>query len=270
MKQLTEQERKEIIINILVELDEFCKTNKIKYFLTGGTLLGAIRHKGFIPWDDDADIAMLREDYERFTSIFNSNYIGNIKWIDTYNTKKYYLPHGKLIDTRTYLMEDYRFACGIGVYVDVFPIDNVGDDKEIAEKESSQRTLVEQLFPRKFEKVSKNNSIKRNLAILAASLLPNNGHYIAKKREERIRKISKGKNGKYVANLYRSYGTNKITLKSNFENVKKAEFEGHMFNIPTGYDNYLQDLYGDYMQLPPPEERITHHHDVAYWINENN
>ncbi len=267
MKQITQEERKEILINILVELDGFCKANNIKYFLTGGTLLGAIRHKGFIPWDDDADVAMLREDYERFISIFNSSYQGDIKWIDIYRNNKYYLPHGKLIDTRTCLIEDYRFASEIGVYVDVFPIDNVGDNKEEALRQSSERTLVEQLFPRKFEKISKNNSIKRNLAILVASLLPNNGHYIAKKREARIRKISKDKNGKYVANLYRSYGTSKITLQSNFENTKEAEFEGHIFQIPVGYDNYLHDLYGEYMQLPPLEERVTHHHDVAYWIN---
>ena len=266
MQKLTQEERKEIIINILIELDKFCKKEKIHYFLTGGTLLGAIRHKGFIPWDDDADVAMLREDYERFNSTFNAEHEGNIKWINIYNTKDYYLPFGKLIDTRTYLLEDYRFACGIGVYVDVFPIDNVGDDKKIAAREIAKRTLVEQLFPRKFEKISKEHSLKRNLAIIAASILPNNGYYIAKKKEARIRKVSYKKNGKYVANLYGAYGENEITLKTNLEETKETEFEGHMLQIPAGYENYLHGLFGDYMQLPPVEERVTHHHDVAYWI----
>ncbi len=265
MRVLTSEERKEIIIGILVEFDQFCKDNNLQYFLTGGTLLGAIRHKGFIPWDDDADVAMMREDYEKFKSSFNIKHKGYLKWIDIYNNKKYYLPHGKLIDTRTSLLEDYRFSSEIGVYIDIFPIDNVGDDKEAALRESSKRTFIEQLFPRKFEKISKEYSLKRNFAIILASFLPNNGHYIAKKKEARIRTISKGKNGRYVANLYRSYGTNRITLKSNFEKTQEAEFEGHMFQIPIGYDNYLHDLYGDYMRLPPMEEQVTHHHDVAYW-----
>ena len=256
MIELSVEDRKKLLLEMLLEIDSFCRVNGIQYFLTGGTLLGAIRHKGFIPWDDDIDIAMIREDYERFAETFNEKYIGHLKWIDLSNTENYYLPFGKIIDTRTSLFENIAYAIEIGIYIDIFPIDNLGDDEEIA---------AEKINPIKALHVSKERSIIKNIAILLCKLYPCDGNKLAKKRDSKYKRIAKGNNGKYVANLYGAWGTKEITLKSNFDSALETDFEGHQFMIPVGYDNLLKDVYGDYMKLPPEEKRVSHHENKAYW-----
>lgn len=270
MRELNTFERKQLLINMLVEVDRFCRKNGICYFLTGGTLLGAIRHQGFIPWDDDIDIAMFRPDYDKFSLIFNNKYEGSLKWIDLNNTEDYYLPTGKIIDTRTLLIENVGYAVPIGVFIDVFPIDNIGEDKELAKIKITIKKLIERFMLLKYAKVSRPRSIIKNFIILLCKLCPFNGRMIAKKRDEMNKKIIFEKSSKYVANLYGAWGIKEITLRSNFETSLKVEFEGHLFNIPSGFDNYLRDLYGDYMTLPPPDKRVSHHDNVAYWKDDRN
>lgn len=128
MKQITQEELKNIQVNILDRVKAFCDANEIEYFLFAGTLLGAVRHKGYIPWDDDIDICMRRKDYDRFFEVFNTDRKDGLRAIDYKNEKGYYLASGKVIDDRTIMQETTNFDKKIGVYIDVFPLDDLPEN----------------------------------------------------------------------------------------------------------------------------------------------
>ena len=130
MKIITSEELKAIQLDLLQKTADFCKENGIRYYLCGGTLLGAIRHKGYIPWDDDIDISMPRPDYDRFISMFNKPE-NDYQVIDMSNNKKYGLPFAKVHDTRTFVDELQYTKDQFGVYIDIFPIDGVGEDEQV-------------------------------------------------------------------------------------------------------------------------------------------
>lgn len=131
-KDISVEELKMIQLKILDSIDDFCKKNGIQYFLFSGTLIGAVRHKGYIPWDDDVDICMKRKDYDRFFSEFNQQRRDTLKAISAEIEKNYYLASGKVIDTATVIEEENNCAMPIGVYVDIFPMDNLpADDKKL-------------------------------------------------------------------------------------------------------------------------------------------
>ena len=120
-KNISVEELKMLQLKILDSIDDFCKKNEIQNFLFSGTLIGAVRHKGYIPWDDDVDICMKRKDYDRFFAEFNQQRQDTLKAISTETEKDYYLASGKVIDTATVIEEENNYAMPIGVYVDVFP-----------------------------------------------------------------------------------------------------------------------------------------------------
>ena len=130
MKEIGLEELKCIQLDLLQKTAEFCENNGIRYFLCGGTLIGAIRHHGYIPWDDDIDISMPRPDYDKFIKIFNKpeNYY---QVIDMSNNSKYGFPFAKVHDTRTLVNELQYSRDSFGVYIDIFPIDGVGEDKQV-------------------------------------------------------------------------------------------------------------------------------------------
>ncbi|MBQ8445584.1 MAG: LicD family protein, partial [Opitutales bacterium] len=129
MREITHEELKQIQLGILDKVHEFCEKNGITYFLSSGTLIGAVRHKGYIPWDDDLDLYMPRADYDKFIKLFSANSPENTKLLSLETDKKYQYPFAKVIDDRTEMVET---AVGesfkIGVYIDVFPVDSVPDN----------------------------------------------------------------------------------------------------------------------------------------------
>lgn len=130
MQEITEiAELKEIQLGILREIDKLCKAYHLKYFMSDGTLLGAVRHKGYIPWDDDLDIWMPRKDYEKLEQIMNQE--GSCyKVVNHKNTKGYIYAFGKAVDTRTILKENIEVNCPMGIYVDIFPYDGLPGGKK--------------------------------------------------------------------------------------------------------------------------------------------
>ena len=126
-KELSLEEKKKILVSILSEVHNFCDENNLKYFLPGGTLIGAVRHKGFIPWDDDIDIYMPRNDYEKFLCEFNKE--SERYQVISLKTDGYYLPFGKVIDTKTVLIENVDSDYKMGIYLDIFPLDNLSITK---------------------------------------------------------------------------------------------------------------------------------------------
>lgn len=269
---MTLDEIKQCAFNILLYLDAFCKERNITYWLCGGTLLGALRHKGFIPWDDDIDIMMPREDYNRLCVEFPKD--GRYRLLNSDNTKNFPYAFGKIIDTTTIKIEPLRRKYQkIGIDIDVFPIDNYPDDIEAANK-MCQSIEVEQ---KKLYSVLAKYSKGRNFVVTIVRFITTAFWHItddlglnsAQKFIFRIQKLSQQYNSDKTINcgiaIIAHYGIREMNKKTVYASNKEVEFEKHCFPAPIGYDEYLSNLYGNYMLLPPKEKRVTHHSYHAYW-----
>ena len=171
-KNISVEELKMLQLKILDSIDDFCKKNEIQYFLFSGTLIGAVRHKGYIPWDDDVDICMKRKDYDRFFAEFNQQRQDTLKAISTETEKDYYLASGKVIDTATVIEEENNYAMLIGVYVDVFPMDYLpADDKKL--KQLNHRIdIYRKMLVLKSVPVSDRRATVKNWLHLIRMMLP--------------------------------------------------------------------------------------------------
>ena len=265
-KEITIDESKEIQLNLLQNVMTFCKENKIRCWLCGGTLLGAIRHHGFIPWDDDIDLEMPREDYIRFLKLFHGK--NNIKIISIENNSHYYQVFAKIYDSRTCLIENINHACKIGVCLDIFPLDNLTDDFEDCKKLAGRLSFWQKILKFKLIKLSKNRPLSRNILIAIGKLfsIVFSVRYIIKKIDVLTQTFSYNKESVYVGALAtQTYGLREIMKREWFQEDIEVKFEGAMYPAPAGYHNILSQMYGDYM-IPPPENKRKSHHDyIAYW-----
>ncbi|WP_297646823.1 LicD family protein [uncultured Treponema sp.] len=267
MQQINIDELKTIQLSILDYIHTFCMKNNIRYSLCGGTLIGAVRHKGYIPWDDDIDIIMPRADYEKFCSSFNCNTnYSKFKVLTCFNDRQYFQPFAKVVDTQTKLVESYdRPIDNLGVYVDVFPVDFLPNSfierKKYWKKIFKKRNFATVIY----QKRNKNEGfVKRIFRIVLFYLfrfLPAN--IFAKK----INKFATKKyfSSDYVACSVFGYGKKEEMPKSVFNSCFELEFEGKKYNVMCGYKTYLKNIYGDYMKLPPKENQVPKHDFRAYW-----
>lgn len=265
MKELSLQELKEIEFEILKVFDSFCKENNIRYFLSHGTLLGAIRYKKFIPWDDDVDVLVPREDYNRLLSLYQDN--ERYRLFAFEKDQNYRYPYAKLCDMTTRKDEpSYNNGVVLGVDMDIFPLDAWDDSLEKAKREvKSQRKAMFRLGLTKLKKPDSLNPIKRFVkgVVMALCKMRGSEHY--------LRKLIKGsqayKNAEavYLGNkAWCVYGERDIIPAEVFANSVEIEFEGERFPAPADWDKYLTCLYGDYLPEPPKEKQKTHHSFVAY------
>ena len=274
MQELTLTDIQTLSLDILQAVHDFCKAAGIKYSLAYGTLIGAIRHKGFIPWDDDIDIIMPRPDYDRFIHSFTAPGLGLVSEKD----KNYYLNYCRVFDTVKTVCEtklpigkDYKG----GVWIDVFPADGVSDDYELfaANIKQYKRPWTLQLRYRyslaSLKEILKAGSLK-DICILLAVKVSSQGRKLLDKvnaevRENAIR-IPYGATKHWSQLTVLDDGVRNYQLCSDFEETVDTEFEGQSFKIMRGYDRVLRNIYGDYMQLPPEEQRQPKHgHVTLYW-----
>ncbi len=265
---ITKDQLKRIQIDILDAVDAYCKENEIPYYLFAGTLIGAARHKGYIPWDDDIDICMRRNDYDQFFQEFNLNRNDSYQAISHKNTSGYYLAAGKVVDNRTVMQENSNSRITFGVYVDVFPMDDLpSDDKKLLQL-NRKIDLWRKLLILKRLQVSKDRKWYKNLPVRMGHVILAlfSYNYLIKK----IEKIAKTYNGMVECNRLGdisvfSYGMREVFDLKDFQPEGKIEFEGKMYNCPGKYDVVLSKMYGDYMKLPPKEKQVSHHVYHAYW-----
>lgn len=260
--KVTIDELRKIQLNILTIVDSFCEENNIKYVLAAGTLIGAIRHKGFIPWDDDIDIYMPRPDYERFLVEFN-DYNSRYKAISIESDKKFLYQYAKISDQKTILIENVRNSYELGINIDVFPIDGIGnDDTKLLKKQ----ILLRYMYDVKIIKFSKKRALIKNIILLAGKVILAgvSTQTIVKKMITNSKKYDYNEADK-VCVLVEGLDNNKVYDKSVFSETITTQFEGSFFKIPKGYDEYLKGAYGDYMKLPPEKDRVTHHSFEVYY-----
>lgn len=263
MKEITSlDEMKFIQLNIMDKIHMFCNDMNISYFLSHGSLLGAVRHKGFIPWDDDIDIFMMREDYDRFCKEFplrQKQY--NLELVNA-NTSIYYgRAMSKVFDVRTMLVEpNYLFDDNIGVNIDIWPLDGVPVEIKSRRKHLRKIEFTQNVLYGRIIKTSACNGL--SLKILHFLLLP----LSPKKIVQRINKLQL----RYPYNSSDSVSCyvdpyKKIFKREWFSVRELVPFEDREYYIPACANDILTALYGDYMKLPPVEEQHSNHVVNAYW-----
>ncbi|MBO5478790.1 MAG: LicD family protein [Clostridia bacterium] len=259
---------------VLKKVVKICEENNFRYFLTYGSMLGAVRHQGIIPWDDDIDIMMPRPDYEKIKKYFldNEEELKPLKIFDKSVVEKY--PHMiiRISDQRYHLIFDNEKDYDIGLFVDIYPIDGVGNDfmaaKKLVKKTKRLASLCF-LTGRKSFGVDNTKSIKKMIIKFPAFLwakLNGNNHYILKL--DKLAKTYDYNNSKYVACVAwppKIYDKEKIVFtKEIMEETIDWKFENSEFKILKKYDEFLSANYGDYMTPPSEKGKKTNHTYKAY------
>ena len=264
MRKIEVSEMKKRLVEMVEYLDKLCDKNGLTLFMSGGTLLGAVRHKGFIPWDDDIDMYLTRPDYDKLIEIFRSNgNNGRYKLCSYELQKKYSYTFAKLIDTTTLLLEK-NADCGeeLGLFIDIFPVDGLGDSEETAKKQMKKLSkYITANYSLIVAPWRKGVSFVKNFAI--ACLRAAIKIYGVKRFHKKMSKIVHSlpyETSKYVGEYVDEIGDKRIMLKSDmYEDYEVMDFENIKLKAPKNWDKWLTQFYGDYMTLPPEEKRVLTH-----------
>lgn len=266
MRELSEEELKRCQLDILMNLDAFCEENAIKYSLGCGTLLGAIRHKGFIPWDDDIDIYLLRKDYnkliEQFPLVLNTNYeLYSLERDPSYNRA-----YAIACDNRTIEKEFQDYPLNKGVSIDIFPIDYITDDLRNFESFNRKRKIFQILYSIKVVKLANSRNLVKNMGLLLGKVFLSliSSRFLAMRINKYAQKFNKYPTNSLFDSTMGAYLKRPFKVES-FSNTINLPFEDRFFKCMIGYDDVLTANYGDYMTPPPPEKRRSTHNSIAYW-----
>lgn len=263
MRKIEVEELKKIQIQILDVVDTYCRNNKVNYWIDTGTLLGAVRHKGYIPWDDDIDLGMLRKDYEVFVEKFNKSN-NRYKCCTMENTYDFPFAFAKVMDTETVLYEPNKEeGIKLSINIDIFVYDNAPDDVEqlkamYDDRDKNINWYRRRILP-KWTSGSKIKKIIRYIFCLLLKIVPR--HFFVNKINKNIKQYDETDTG-YVGNF--TSDSKILCSKEAFDSFIDIEFEGKKYKAPIGYDKWLRAFYGDYMQLPPVEKRVSRHSFEAY------
>lgn len=267
-RELSSAELRKIQLDILTAIDEYCSLNHIRYSLAYGSLLGAVRHKGYIPWDDDIDIFVPRDDYERLMESFPEGYKGHYNIASLSRDPMYLYPFAKAYDNDTVLIEHVRDKKNIGVNIDIFPIDNVPDVEQEWKKYDKKRRFNNSIFRLRFVRLKKSRSIWKNLVLIIINMLtfPITQRKWSERKNKNAQKY-KMQPGKYCYD--NCNGVYKIPRYKRewFEQFIRIPFEDREFMAIADYDECLTTTYGDYMTPPPVDKRQTKHSFNAYFKN---
>lgn len=277
MQELTATELvkwKRIITDVLRAFQEICHQHQLTYYGIGGTAIGAVRHHGIIPWDDDIDVGMPRPDFERFLDICRHSDLGDYELVSSETHPDYNLPFPKFCNRNTTLVERSDVPCIIGLFIDVFPLDSTSDD--IIEVEALVGRYKK--LQNRYEAICTHSTFLQYLALLVSPhewgrfVYKTLGFFcrgpmkrsILKKMNRICQKYAYGETD-HLINYGGAYGMREL-FSSNVLDGKPVcmPFENITINLMPGYDEYLHGIYGDYMQFPPEEKRIAHHLKAFY------
>ncbi len=273
MVELTDEQLKQVEQSVLDRFAALCLRQGWRYTLIGGTLLGAVRHKGFIPWDDDIDVAMPRTDYDKLVAYCRENK-PPFGYVFHETDKTWTSLAGKIYDEDTVIVDTVvnRFDSKCGVFVDVFPIDGMGNSKEEAEKTMKKsrfnRELLNAISWKKFSKSKTHGWIYEpfRFAFYLLSRCANPQKTI-RKIEKTFRKYD-FETSAYVGIVCGSYRNREIFPRSVYDKYAALPFEDTEYAAIEQATTYLSQIYGNYMALPPEEKRVSHHTFTAYRLEE--
>jgi len=263
--RLTDEESKRLLCDMLFEFDRFCKENNLKYWLGGGTLLGAVRHRGFIPWDDDIDLFMPRDDFQKLLKYGRiTSSIEIVPPAKRRGTIYHPFAYGNLHENTTVMISHtLKHNTGKGQFIDIFPLDNIPDGilfKKILRriltllqhlrnacvyrKQIEERTRIRQKIIRWLVRFSDGTVYAKVINFISRSCRNNSSELVG----------------------YISFSAmERYCFKRDwFSETIEGEFENHRYPIPGEYDAVLKKEYGNYMELPPESERLAHHHLEIY------
>ncbi|MBQ6532274.1 MAG: LicD family protein [Solobacterium sp.] len=272
MRKITLEEQKQLMLDMLVNYTEFCDAHGLKYFLTGGTMLGAVRHHGFIPWDDDIDVGMPRHDYEEFIRIYPAERTNpDYDFMTYHDAPDLYVSSGKFYNNKTILKEAADSDLQIGVYLDVFPLDNAGDTLDDAKKLFEDTMAIRRKIDVQNWKIIKERAWYKNAVIAAIKAVSPKGvrPKLIRELDETCMRFAGEAMTEYVGFVCAAHnGLKEILKREWFDEYIKVPFEQYEFKIPACWHEILTGFYnGDYMQLPPEEKRKSHHVYDAVWID---
>lgn len=257
----------ECITDVLRFFIGLCKEHDLRYFIAYGSAIGAIRHKGIIPWDDDIDVVMPRPDFERLKEICATVDMDKYELVGPSGTPGYYMPFAKMCNKHTTLLESEEYHCVLGMYIDIFVYDGMTDDMDVARnylrqyrKYWNRLTVVSSYYPwAKVKAKLKRGEIKDLIHYFLLSL---NRSYFRKRFLKRLHTIVHAYDYDSCDTIIKyppGYGENEVIPKSMIEESIQVPFETLQVSIQKDYDALLRRYFGDYMQYPPEEEQHSHH-----------
>lgn len=270
MKELTESEIKQVELDVLKYIKSMCEKNNLTYYIAYGTLIGAIRHKGFIPWDDDIDIIMTRKDYFKLMKAMEQDKSSHYEFLSIHNVNDYVFPLAKVVDTRTKLVQTGSIGTHekLGAYVDIFILDNIPDDKNerIAFYSKIKSNFKKWTLANRKPCLRKSKFIRD--IVLAIASLPfkiKGARYYAEIMDKQA-DLYNSKSTKEQSVLLFTFSLSECEMETKEWNDKiEVPFEDDTFMTLRNYDKNLKNIYGDYMQFPPEDQRITQHSFMTYW-----
>lgn len=266
MKELSIDELRKIQLDILNEFKRVCEENNLQYFLSNGTLLGAVKYNGYIPWDDDVDVCMKREDYLKLLNVYKDS--DKYTLFSHEKNSDYLFPFAKLSNNETILIEQcVDNGVQLGVNVDIFPLDGYGNSKSDADRifnkmqKLRRRLSRAKILPRKNDNLIK-KLVKKLLSAFNKLLF---GTKRCVKKLDRLAKSLSVKDCNLMGNtVWGFYGSSEAFRKEVFSEGVVVIFENGQYVAPKDSDTYLRGLYGDYKLDPPKEKQVTHHNFNAY------
>lgn len=270
MREMTLQEIQQVSFDILKDIHEFCIENDIKYSLFAGTLIGAIRHKGFIPWDDDLDIAMPRAEYKRFVESYKSPK-GYELFARERQGKDVYISFGRVCEMdKTYVDTNHWpwTKTRTGIWIDVFPIDGASSDIKKAQKQSHKNQWLWRLIGwqrKSYTSIKYSKGLIGKTRWVCSKIAFGLYHGLVDRHIKLCQSVPFDEADNYSNWSWAGFGMREYYKTSAFSSYLLMPFENGEFYVMNGYDGALRAKYGDYMTLPPLEEQTPRHNESKYY-----
>ena len=276
-RELSTKDMQGISLEVLKIISDICEQNGFRYFLIYGTLIGAIRHQGFIPWDDDIDIMMPRPDYDGFLAYFESHKddYPDLKLFNPKTCKDYPYMISRVSNQKYEIIMDNEKKYGMGVFVDIYPFDGAGNTFPEAIKFANRgdrlSSLCFQSTREHFTTLGTTSGLKKIIKLPAFVLAKVIGKEYFQTKLAKLANVKEYDRSEYVCCVvWMSNGARELFKRELFDDFEYKKFDKYKFRVPKRFDEILKQNYGNYMELPPEKDRVGHHFYKAYFKNDGN